>query len=283
MKVDSVISPEEKVQKVDLPLSSLLLSHLHPTSPPTKQIHEVREQPNRMGLAFRVPAARVSSYLTQVSRRGFHEKVPSKTLPYSKQRSHAQPQVRDTGSIESNITGRLRERTSRNLDQLWEARWKLMAQTFFWGLNSFLIAHVLWNNVASINGCFGPSMLPTLNVEGDWVVISKLHEKGRGVGVGDLVSYDHPVRQGTHAIKRIVAMPGDFVLRDTPGKGHGDMVQMPPNHCWVAGDNLAWSRDSRHFGPLPMGLIRGKVVGRIFPWGQRCLFTRGLEDFDSSV
>lgn len=42
--------------------------------------------------------------------------------------------------------------------------------------------------------------------------------------------------------------------------------QVPQGHCWIVGDNLAASRDSRQFGPVPLALIRGKVIGRIKPF-----------------
>lgn len=48
-------------------------------------------------------------------------------------------------------------------------------------------------------------------------------------------------------------------------------------HCWIVGDNLLASRDSRYFGPLPMALIQGKVVGKIFPWKERKWIESGLE------
>lgn len=74
-------------------------------------------------------------------------------------------------------------------------------------------------------------------------------------------------------------MPGDYVVLDenvassvggTKGPWMMDeemrrerteprMVQVPEGHVWVAGDNMSYSRDSRFFGPLPMGLIRGKL------------------------
>lgn len=48
-------------------------------------------------------------------------------------------------------------------------------------------------------------------------------------------------------------------------KGRCEMVQVPRGHCWVHGDNLDNSRDSRHYGPVPLGLIKGKVVARVWP------------------
>lgn len=39
---------------------------------------------------------------------------------------------------------------------------------------------------------------------------------------------------------------------------------MPEGHCWLIGDNVSESRDSRTFGPLPLALIKGKTVAK---WG----------------
>jgi len=80
-------------------------------------------------------------------------------------------------------------------------------------------------------------------------------------------------------IKRVIGMEGDFVLRDTPGTGD-TMIQIPKGHCWVVGDNLPYSRDSRHFGPMPMALIRGKVLARVLPWKERCWIDDGLQLVD---
>lgn len=44
------------------------------------------------------------------------------------------------------------------------------------------------------------------------------------------------------------------------------VVRVPEGHCWIAGDNLEWSRDSRLFGPLPLGLVRAKVLAVVAPW-----------------
>jgi inner membrane protease subunit 1 len=81
--------------------------------------------------------------------------------------------------------------------------------------------------------------------------------------------------------KRVIGMPGDFVSVVTPGRRDDDMgkddvhgewatvtekiIQVPEGHCWVAGDNLEWSRDSRLFGPLPLGLVKAKTLAVIWP------------------
>ena len=44
-----------------------------------------------------------------------------------------------------------------------------------------------------------------------------------------------------------------------------DRNQIPEGHCWLAGDNSPESRDSRDYGPLPLALIKGKVIARILP------------------
>ena len=41
---------------------------------------------------------------------------------------------------------------------------------------------------------------------------------------------------------------------------------MPDGHCWLLGDNLPDSRDSRVYGPVPLALIKGKVIARLWPW-----------------
>lgn len=42
-----------------------------------------------------------------------------------------------------------------------------------------------------------------------------------------------------------------------------DYDKVPQGHCYIVGDNLPWSRDSRDYGPLPLALIQGKVVAKV--------------------
>ncbi|KAK4999781.1 hypothetical protein LTR66_001238 [Elasticomyces elasticus] len=137
-----------------------------------------------------------------------------------------------------------------------------------------LFGHLFLTYGFSYTGTWGLSMLPSIASSGDFVLISKFYRHGRGLEIGDLVTYKHPYHgdQGVYGIKRLVGLPGDFVLRDSPGAKEGVMIQVPQGHCWIVGDNLPLSRDSRMFGPIPLGLITGKVIaksqlfGRDFEW-----------------
>lgn len=42
-------------------------------------------------------------------------------------------------------------------------------------------------------------------------------------------------------------------------------VVVPRGHVWLEGDNAANSSDSRHYGPIPQGLIKSRAVCRLWP------------------
>ncbi|KAK3686655.1 hypothetical protein LTR37_019586 [Vermiconidia calcicola] len=111
-----------------------------------------------------------------------------------------------------------------------------------YGLGILLITHITFTHILEYNPCYGISMLPTFNSFGDWVLISKYYRRGRGIAVGDIVSYAHPHEPYERAIKRVMGLPGDVVMRDTPGvgTGRGMMVQVPEGHgfedVWPSAD-----------------------------------------------
>src|SRR3954469_4061199 len=129
-------------------------------------------------------------------------------------------------------------------------------------------------------------MFPTLPDKDSVTIYSRLHEHGRNVKVGDIVIAYSPLFLRQTIAKRVIGMPGDYVVRDPPlsptvggapipGKPGQDqgapraepmMVQVPEGHVWLAGDNLPYTRDSRTYGPLPMALIKGKIIASSNGW-----------------
>lgn len=87
----------------------------------------------------------------------------------------------------------------------------------------------------------------------------------------DLILYRSPILTYVYGGKRLIGLPGDYVCADeaysTDIGGKGRMVRVPEGHVWVSGDNLGWSRDSREVGPVPMGLVVGRILGTWGDWG----------------
>eukprot|EP00924_Labyrinthula_sp_SR-Ha-C_P002581 maker-scaffold_13-snap-gene-0.43-mRNA-1 protein AED:0.49 eAED:0.50 QI:0/0/0/0.75/0.66/0.5/4/0/141 len=62
---------------------------------------------------------------------------------------------------------------------------------------------------------------------------------------------------------------GDIVCLYSPETKRGFSQFVPAGRCWVEGDNGDNSKDSNSFGPVPIGLIQGKVNSVVLPWSQR--------------
>ncbi|CBK21380.2 Imp1-Imp2 [Blastocystis hominis] len=110
-------------------------------------------------------------------------------------------------------------------------------------------------------------MQPTINpvVEGknlhEWVLVSKLGAKKYAYNRGDVVMLKSPTDPKRYLVKRIIALPGDWVQL------HGNkLIEIEKGHCWVEGDNTKNSIDSNRFGQVPLGLIEGTVKCVIFPF-----------------
>ncbi|PBP15344.1 signal peptidase [Diplocarpon rosae] len=91
----------------------------------------------------------------------------------------------------------------------------------------------------------------------------------------------HPLRILSAAVKTIFfthlyVQYGPFPS-GTYGASMLPTLEVPEGHCWVVGDNLPYSRDSRHYGPFPIALVRGKVIAKVFPWSERKWIGNGLE------
>jgi mitochondrial inner membrane protease subunit 1 len=90
-------------------------------------------------------------------------------------------------------------------------------------IKGFFFGHVFMTHFYSFEWTRGPSMLPTLEVVGDNVLISRHYRRGRDVKVGDVVSFHSVMDSGEKVIKRVGGLEGDFVVLQD-GEGEGDKM-----------------------------------------------------------
>lgn len=60
----------------------------------------------------------------------------------------------------------------------------------------------------------------------------------------------------------LISQPGDSICIDPDAHPRKYMI-VPKGKVWIEGDNLPRSKDSRHYGPVPLGLIQGRVIARV--------------------
>eukprot|EP00794_Sanderia_malayensis_P016693 gene16693-18387_t len=124
--------------------------------------------------------------------------------------------------------------------------------------NMVCIVHCISEYCGEFTMCLGPSMQPTLNnkSDGDIVITEHISRKYHNLKRGDVVIAKCPSNPQTMICKRIAAMAGDII--ETP-KEKDDYIKVPKGHVWLLGDNANNSTDSRVYGPVPYGLLRGRV------------------------
>ncbi|XP_073263234.1 mitochondrial ATP-independent inner membrane protease subunit 1a isoform X3 [Populus alba] len=113
---------------------------------------------------------------------------------------------------------------------------------------------------------YGPSMLPTLNLTGDVLLVEHVSHRFQKVGPGDVVLVRSPLDPTKMVTKRIVGMEGDQInfLPDPSITDICRTIMVPKGHIWIQGDNMYASCDSRHYGPVPYGLVQGKLFFRVY-------------------
>ncbi len=100
-------------------------------------------------------------------------------------------------------------------------------QRYFVNLTKlFFGAHLFVEYIGVPKQTSGPSMLPTIYYQGEWIWVNNMYRRGKGIVVGDVVSFKHPMFPGETASKRVLGLGGDYVLRDTPGGGSTLMIQV---------------------------------------------------------
>jgi len=120
------------------------------------------------------------------------------------------------------------------------------------------------HHVGQVTLCVGPSMLPTLNPSGD-VVLTEVPSVTLGrVRCGDVVVATSPSNPRHTVCKRVLGMQGDTVRWRSP-LGRPVETVVPKGHVWLQGDNEGNSTDSRHYGPVPYAMLKGRVLCKVWP------------------
>ena len=111
-------------------------------------------------------------------------------------------------------------------------------------------------------------MFPTFGTGTSTILIDKLSYKPflpaflrRPFQRGDVVVCVSPAEPDKVIAKRIRALEGDVVDVDGVNGGY----KIPKGHVWVLGDNADASVDSRSFGPVPIGLMKGRIIAMLKP------------------
>jgi signal peptidase I len=127
----------------------------------------------------------------------------------------------------------------------------------------------------------GSSMAPSIH-DGDRILIDPVSYLFGEVERGDIVVLQYPLDPSVDYIKRVVGLPGDEIaIEHGAVRVNGELLEEPyvlgpdpattllvevlPAHFFVLGDNRARSCDSREFGQVPVGYVRGKVELRVWP------------------
>ncbi|PSC73932.1 Mitochondrial inner membrane protease subunit 1 [Micractinium conductrix] len=126
--------------------------------------------------------------------------------------------------------------------------------------------YIVRENLVEFTVCVGPSMMPTFNPRGDIALLEHVTVWSGRVEVGDVVLARSAQNPRHMVCKRVLGLEGDSVYVPSSTKlGLGRTVTVPRGHVWLQGDNFNNSTDSRHYGPVPYALLRGRVFLKVWP------------------
>lgn len=162
-------------------------------------------------------------------------------------------------------------------------------------LLAILIAFLLRTFVVQAYRIPSSSMEDSL-LGGDFILVNKLHYRYSEPKPGDIIVFKYPLNPSKDMVKRVVASEGqtveiknkivyvdDRMIPDPLSAKHSDQrilpedystrdnfgpAQVPAGHLFVLGDNRDNSQDSREWGFLDQGLIKGKALIVYWSWAQ---------------
>ncbi|XP_053948053.1 mitochondrial inner membrane protease subunit 1 [Anastrepha obliqua] len=141
------------------------------------------------------------------------------------------------------------------------------------------LTHCTFEYVGDFVVCNGPSMEPTLYTK-NILLTERISTRFHNPARGDIIIAVSPTDPKQFICKRIVGIPGDrIVLKNNKiatGVGAVETSKkqkvmdfseeyVPRGYIWIEGDNSENSSDSRYYGPIPLGLVKSRVICRLWP------------------
>lgn len=128
------------------------------------------------------------------------------------------------------------------------------------------VTHCAFEYIGDFVVCSGPSMEPTISSK-DILFTEHISTRLGWFRKGDIIISKCPYNPKQHICKRVVGLPGDRIR-------HAYTTHIVPiGHVWLEGDNSSNSTDSRIYGPVPQGLLRGRAVCKVWPLSDITLLT----------
>jgi signal peptidase I len=152
-----------------------------------------------------------------------------------------------------------------------------------------VLAAAIWLFVFRVSVVSGHSMDPSLEA-GDRLVVDRIGCQWGPVRRFDVVVFECPGCLGVDYVKRVLGLPGETVqLRGGDLHVDGRNVEqcfpheaehyatypattLGADEYYVVGDNRPRSRDSRSFGPIRRGDVKGVVRFRVYPFSRARAF-----------
>ncbi|XP_014095445.2 mitochondrial inner membrane protease subunit 1 [Bactrocera oleae] len=144
------------------------------------------------------------------------------------------------------------------------------------------LTHCTFEYVGDFVVCNGPSMEPTLHSK-NILLTERISTRFHNPRRGDIIIAVSPTDPKQFICKRIVGIPGDRIVLKNNTKpietdidalvtsktqkinNFQDEIDVPRGYIWIEGDNSENSSDSRYYGPVPLGLVKSRVVCRLWP------------------
>ncbi|KAF9881888.1 hypothetical protein CkaCkLH20_01034 [Colletotrichum karsti] len=156
--------------------------------------------------------------------------------------------------------------------------WARARGSFFGATAIRLLGYATWipiaitfnDYIATVTKISGASMYPYFNEDRDStltrdIVLNWKLNPQDGLKRGMIVTFRSPYHPETVAVKRVIAVEGEYVNTRPPHPQ--PVVRVPQGHIWVEGDGPAdQTLDSNTYGPISMELVTGKILWFLYPF-----------------